>query len=269
MKLSLSHRGRSFLLFLSAAAYVAWFSGLGERSDAQGVSNASSDATITLPTAPPNVAAAVVRDPFAGSPERPGPATGAGMDSSPVTGTGSSDVLVPNIATTSMVSQPPVPLVVRATIVGANPVAYVEQGTAMEIVRVGDVLGNERVETIDLRGLSFASGARLDLPQGYQAPPRPVRQGAPSFALPFDLLRRLVAPRSAHTAVTASPRVGTASPFPLIGTAPPSPSSSPGGASPSRLPTADTRGLTVGTNPTADPNAPTPFPYPYPYAPPR
>jgi len=190
------------------------------------------------------------------------------MDSGPASGAGSSDVLVPNIATTSMVSQPPVPLVVRATIVGANPVAYVEQGTAMDIVRVGDVLGNERVETIDLRGLSFASGARLDLPQGYQAPPRPVRQGAPSFALPFDLLRRLVAPRSPQS-TTASPLAQAPSPFPLPRTAPPFPNSTPGDASPSRLPTVDTRGLTVGTNPTADPNAPTPFPYPYPYAPPR
>jgi len=266
---SLSHRGRSLLLFLSAAAYVAWFSGLGERTEAQGVSNGAADTTITLPTTPPNVAAAIVRDPFAGSPERVSPASGTGMDSSPAIDAGSSDVLVPNITATSIVSQPTVRLVVRATIVGANPVAYVEQGTSMEIVRVGDVLGNERVETIDLRGLSFASGARLDLPESYQAPPRSVRQGAPSFALPFDLLRRLVAPRSAQAAVTARPLIGKAAPFPLIGTAPPAPSSSPSSASPSRLPMADSRGLTVGTNPTADPNAPTPFPYPYPYAPPR
>ncbi len=266
MSFALSHRGRSLLLFLSAAAYVAWFSGLGERSEAQGVSSGTADATITLPTTPPNVAAAVVRDPFAGSPDDRSAAAGSpdGVPPTAIANAGPSDVVVPNIAATSAAAQPLVRLVVRATIVGGNPVAYVEQGTSMQIVRVGDVLGNERVVTIDLRGVSFASGARLDLPETYQAPPRPERQSAPRFALPFDLLRRLVAPHPAQAAATASP---------IIPTAAPSPNSTPGSASaspsPSRLPMADTRGLTVGTNPTADPNAPTPFPYPYPYAPPR
>ena len=58
-------------------------------------------------------------------------------------------------------------LAVRATIVGPNPVAYVENGTVMDIVRVGDTLGEQRIVRIDLRGITFGDGSQYGVKLNY------------------------------------------------------------------------------------------------------
>ena len=261
MTFTLTRRTRAMLLFLSAAGYTAWFSGLGERTEAQGVAEPNVRA-FTLPRTPlwPNVAAAILRDPFAGAPGRAAPSIGSAPPSAMTqerAGNVPAGVVVPNIGEVADADPPAMQLAVRATIVGPNPVAYVENGTVMDIVRVGDTLGDQRIVRIDLRGITFGDGSQLVLPDAYAATPPPARAVESAITLRLADLRRLLAPRQAQVAA-ATP----AAP-------PPTPTPSASYPTPGPLPTVNTQGIPVGVNPTFDPTAPTPYPYPYPYAPPR
>jgi hypothetical protein len=167
-------------------------------------------------------------------------------------------IVVPNIAEVAEADSPAMQVSVRATIVGPNPVAYVENGAVMDIVRVGDTLGDQRIVRIDLRGISFSDGSRLDLPDAYAATPPPARASDSAITLRLAEIRRLLAPKQAQVAPAATPPAGV-----------PSPSPSATYPTPGPLPTVNAQGIPVGVNPTFDPTAPTPYPYPYPYAPPR
>ena len=286
--ITFSHRQRSLALFFSASAYVAWFSGLGERLDAQSIVG-SPTPTLTLAPRPlpPRVGSVIKRDPFASAPSEDPPeplavpqSQSASQDLSPgytsvqnLAGappvpdpeTGATSVGQQSESSDARIASSALTLVVRATIVGANPVAYVANGSMMDIVRIGDRLGDRRVAKIDLRGLAFADGTRLDLIGNFEAPiSRPKRRAATGGAtIRLDDLRKLLgiarlqspplAPPAGATVVTA-----TAAPPVPAGTFP----------TPGPLPTVDRRGIPVGTNPTFDPTAPTPYPEPYPYAPP-
>ena len=271
MRLTLTARQRSLLLFLSASGYTAWFSGLGERTDAGELGAVSQPfATVGVRADLPRVASLIVRDPFAGKPsvgparvmpDRSHPANDADADSAvPLArAPGKSDgVVVPDIAGAGA-GLPALTLVLRATIVGPNPIAYVANGTAMDIVRVGDTLGERRVTKIDLRGIAFDDGTRLDLPVAYLATPQPARRrSASDDRISLEALRRLLLP-----AREANAARNTATQAP-----PPQPAQTETVPTPGALPTVDMRGLPVGVNPTSDPNGPTPYPNPYPYAPP-
>jgi len=285
--IGLTRTQRTLVLFFSASAYIAWFSGLGERIEAQGVTRSPAPSLTVAPrNAPPRVNAIIRRDPFAGAPVRveddrrssQGPRAarvpthdpGSALVNAP--GVSAAGGGVPDVGGTASVPNPAsdprgaavgasLTLVVRATITGANPVAYVANGTMMDIVRVGDRLGDRRIAKIDLRGLAFSDGSRLDLPGNFDATPAP-RVASNVVTLKIDDLRKLIlgtrslsplAPPAAPPAQT----LATSTPAPT-GTFP----------SPGPLPTVNQRGIPVGTNPTFDPHAPTPYPEPYPYAPP-
>ena len=286
--ITFTHRQRSLVLFFSASAYIAWFSGLGERLDAQSLVGTPAPTLTLAPRAlPPRVGSMITRDPFAAAPseDRPESPTAPQTESAP-RAFSPGYTTVPNIAGappvpdpgvgTTIVAEQNLPddvrpssaamiLVVRATIVGANPVAYVANGSMMDIVRIGDRLGDRRVAKIDLRGLAFADGSRLNLAGSFEAPPAPPKRrvAAGGATIRLDDLRKLLgvaqsqspplAPRAGATTVTA-----TAAPPAPAGTFP----------TPGPLPTVNQRGVPVGTNPTFDPTGPTPYPEPYPYAPP-
>lgn len=277
--IALTRAQRAALLFVSASAYLAWFSGFDERLEAQGIGGTPTPTlTIVSRAAPRRVASVIVRDPFAGGPisgaESAAADSGPEVDASS-TLSGNQVTTVPNIATSGGSSGfpsgvelasnrdagNPETLVVRATIVGSNPVAYVANGSTMDIVRIGDRLGERRIAKIDIRGIAFADGSRLDLPGAFIATPAPQKPNS-SITLKLEDLRKLV--RRAERPPLA-PGAGSAT----LATAPaasPSPATYP---TPGPLPTIDPRGIPVGTNPTPDASGPTPYPNPYPYAPPR
>ncbi|MBD5655818.1 MAG: hypothetical protein IAI50_11660 [Candidatus Eremiobacteraeota bacterium] len=263
MRLSITHAQRKLLLFLSASGYTAWFAGLGEPLHAA-ESGVSRVAVLTFqPRASlPRIASVIVRDPFAvaqtsreraASPSRtiqPPSAPGGGMVAD--------ETEVPDIGSSGATPSEATALVVRATIAGATPVAYVARGSAMDIVRIGDTLAGRRITTIDLHGIAFDDGSRLDLADAFAPPPRQPQKHA--LALGIEDLRRLLGPANRATALPAP------SPAPLVPVTPaPAQLAYP---TPGPLPTVNARGLPVGVNPTPDPYAPTPFPEPYPYAPP-
>ena len=288
MSFAFSSRGRAIVLFVSAAAYSAWFSGLGERGDASDLpSEAPTEMRVVPHRAPPSVATTIRRDPFARN-TRPAGADVANANEENVTGgamRGTSEYDgrsrthdAPAIASARVDDGPDVPniasdagpgatgaigpsetLVLRATIVGPSPVAYVGHGTSMDIVRVGDTLGGRRVARIDLHGIAFADGSRLDLPDAYaNAAPVPVAAHAvaPSeHPLTLEALRRfLVTPSPARSdaRITRPQAADVATPAPTD----------------AALPLVDRNGLPAGATPTPDANGPTAFPYPYPYPPP-
>lgn len=281
--MSLTRAQRAALFFVSASAYLAWYSGFGERLEAQDiVGRPTPSLTIVARAVPPQVSTVIVRDPFAGSPGRQtdiSRASSAGVDAAAATtvpnssvanappsegasaGGESTTTLVPDIAR-GRDTAAAMTLVVRATIVGRNPVAYVANGSTMDIVRIGDRLGDRRVAEIDIRGIAFSDGTRLDLPGAFVATPRPETTGT-AVTIKLDDLRRLLSKPISPArplAPAALPPNGApvaATPF-ATGIFP----------SPGPLPTIDARGIPVGTNPTPDVNGPTPFPNPYPYAPP-
>ncbi len=279
--ISLTRAQRTALLFVSASAYLAWYSGFGERLEAQGIGGAPGPTLTLVPRgAPPPVSTIIVRDPFAGAPARgarsDAAAPSARAASTSSTSSSAANGTVPNIsgasgeATTATVPDiagghdrpDALNLVVRATIVGRNPVAYVANGAMMDIVRIGDRLGDRRIALIDIRGIAFSDGTRLDLPGAFVATPRPLAAGT-AVTIKLDDLRRLL--------LKASPQSPPLAPGAGAGTTvPPAATPAPTGTfpSPGPLPTIDPRGIPVGTNPTSNPNGPTPYPNPYPYAPP-
>jgi hypothetical protein len=247
---------------LSASSLVAWFSGIDERLGAQNIEGESPGRLAIAPTQPPaNVLQIIKRDPFAesASPLLAGSSESAldddlaqddetpGLDST----VAADSVVVPNIGAPDVAATS---LVVRATITGPNPVAYVENGSEVDIVRVGDTLGDRRVSVIDLRGITFGDGSRLDLPSGYTATPSPIPL-ARSITLRVDDLRRLLQARPVNAPQPVAPAPSRA------------PASVPDYPTPGPLPTVNPQGLPPGVTPSPDYSAPTGFPYPYPYAP--
>lgn len=260
MTVSITRRQRTALLFLSASGYLAWFAGLGEPIGAQDLGSAR-QARIRLPerTRLVRIGGLVRRDPFAIAPT-PGttivtPDGVAATERAAAAST--SGLAVPDIVPNDT-SRQENSLFVRATITGAHPVAYVANGSAMDIVRVGDVLGDRRIAAIDLHGIAFADGSRLDLPDGFARAPA---RHSSAITLSIDDLRRLLAPAapvaspSANGAPTSAPSVVSSPATPALQT------------SPAPLPTVDRSGLHPGENPTPDVVDPTPYPNPYPYAP--
>ena len=263
MKLSITRGQRSMLLFLSAASYLAWLAGVGAPIDAQDLPRARVvSMTLVPPPSIPNVSDAIGRDPFAGSADleaqgpdatRPDPQTSDDRD-----------VVVPDIADVPVLdaaaaaekpNETPRTLVVRATIVGGTSVAYVADRNASDIVRVGDLLGDRRVSKIDLEGIAFADGTRLDLATNDVPASEPVRPRASDIRIPLERLRELFARRS----TTASPATATPARTPAPTVTPVA------AATPAPLRTVDAAGIAPGTNPTPDLRDPTAFPYPYPY----
>jgi hypothetical protein len=207
----------------------------------------------------------ILRDPFAGSPSDNAPYPGNdrrnfGAAGITATGTGGS-VVVPDIDGSAIERAAPL-LTLRATIAGPSPVAYLDDGSGLQIVRVGDVVAGRNVARIDLRGLAFADGTRVDLPD---ATPSSATAATPQ---PATGRRRDASRTNASRALSgAMPGVSPAAPAPPILPAP-GPSASPETyPTPAPLRTADSRGLAPGVNPTPDTTGPTAFPYPYPYAP--
>ena len=268
---------RTGLLFISASAYLAWFSGFDGRLEAQGIERAQAPILTIVPRGkPPQVGSIIRRDPFDGAPQSPLQRVAGTNDAPPERGPSPTErTMVPNISessgdpTLAGVAEPSQgevgaleTLVVRATIVGANPVAYVANGSAMDIVRVGDRLGDRRIARIDLRGIAFSDGSRLDLPGAFIATPTPQKRAA-AVTIKLADLRRLLLRPTAQTPPLAPPNGAPAAP---VGIATPAAATYP---TPGPLPTIDPRGIPVGTNPTPDANGPTPYPNPYPYAPPH
>jgi len=247
----ISRQTRTLLLFFSAAGYVGWFSGLGDPTEAQGAGPAS-QAAITIARASAAPGTTVVRDPFARSSTPP--AARPGYRRRPAESP--TESFAPHIDVAAARATAAAAAVLRATIAGPRPVAYVEDGGAMDIVRVGDTLGNRRVVKIDLAGLTLADGSRLVLQDGSATAPAAPNLAARLVTLRFEDLRRMLAPRRALRSKDATPIGAAVAPAATYPT-------------PGPLRTADTRGIPVGVNPTSDPNAPTPYPYPYPYAPPH
>jgi hypothetical protein len=274
-----TRRLRAMLIVVSAASYVLSLSDLSNPLDARDLpaTPAPTRRTIDRPTAPP-LSVYVRRDPFAGAPESETAADDVLQDGSAALGTrsivantpkGADDAdgtVVPDIATDGAgvaadanAGVEASSFIVRATIAGAHPVAYVAQGSDLQLVRVGDSVAGRRVVAIDLRGLALSDGTRLDLVESYLATPAPRARGGSRIDAAIAEIRRLRAELEA--------RVGhDGVPVPLAGR--PSPTDMPAFATtPGPLPTVDTRGLPVGVNPTPDAGGPTAFPYPYPYAP--
>jgi hypothetical protein len=110
----------------------------------------------------------------------------------------------------------------------------------MTIVRPGDVVSGLRVRLIDLRGIVFDDGTRLELPD------------------------RSTSSDAAATPASAAPRPHTSQASPLPSALP---SASPADPTPGPLPTPKSGSYPLGVRPSSDPAAPTAFPYPYPYAP--
>jgi hypothetical protein len=263
---SFTTRARALWLFVSAISYAGTFCGFDDRLDAAEVS-ASSTSVITAPPQPidPPVESVVRRDPFVGAVP---PARGRN-DTTPATGSdenpeADADVTVPDIAPQyadeiafDKPSKAEAPAIsVRATITGTRPVAYVEVGDKLDIVRVSDTVGGRRVGTIDLRGVTFTDGTRLDLSGAFTpgpVPHRPERSNqTDTMTREFQRLRQLLLSRSSAGAA----RPATASQRPSESVVTPGP-----------LRTVDPNGLPIGTTPTPDADSPTAFPVPYPYPP--
>ncbi len=257
---------RALCMFVSAASYVATFCGFDDHLDAAEVSGAATSVTVSPNRSiDPPVESVVRRDPFAGAfSSDPGSIVDSAATKSTHDRTTDTDVAVPDIVPRyadqitfdeSTKAEPPA-LFLRATITGSRPVAYVEDGNNLEIVRISDPVGGRRVATIDLRGLSFTDGTRLDLPGAFTPTPAPHRLADSNrsayLTKEFQRLRKLLLSRM--NAAAKVPRVaGQASSDTTV--------------TPGPLRTVDPNGRPVGTTPTPDADAPTAFPVPYPYPP--
>jgi hypothetical protein len=263
MSFSITRSQRSLLFFFSASGYIAWCSGLDSRLEAQIVAAPGPRPLASLAQRPPpRVSSIIRRDPFVEEQPASISAADSNGDAAPVPDAALADdgPSVPNIAELpSIDASGPQTLVLKATIAGPNPVAYVRDGADMDIVRVGDLLAGRRVRRIDLQGLEFGDGSRLELPGAFVATPAPETPNPSNAVIPIADLRKLLA------AQQGTPKVPPAAASPQA-TAAPTPSGYP---TPGPLPTVNQRGIPVGVNPTPDLSAPTAFPYPYPYPPTR
>jgi hypothetical protein len=254
----LTKSSRQLWLFVSATSYAATFCGFDDRLGAAEVSAVSKPATVNEYRSPdPPVESIVRRDPFSGT---------ISSTYARIADKAQGDLTVPDIvpsyADEIAFGQPPKTeapsLSVRATITGSHAVAYVDIGGTLTIVRVSDTVADRRVAAIDLRGLRFSDGTRLDLSETAISAPAPVlpRESKRPDALmrEFQHLRQLVLSRT-NTNTTVTPPAAA------------SQRSSDSLVTPAPLRTVDPRGIAVGTTPTPDVGAPTAFPIPYPYPP--
>lgn len=185
------------------------------------------------------------RDPFAGAPKAPRPkptATEAFQAFDLFNGPG--DVVASDSRTNPPETTPA--FVLKATIVGDIPVAYLSAGKTLRIVRVGDFVGERKVIAIDPRGITLLGGDRLNLESTTTAPKARAVAGQ----------RGTARPRAKQELTTPS-----ASPTPVMTSAPDAPTT------PGPLPTIKSGAYPIGSRPTPDRFAPTAFPYPYPYPP--
>ena len=249
---------RRLWLFVSATSYAATLCGFDDRLGAAEVSNVSISATVpAYPSTDPPVESIVRRDPFVGE---------IASTNARIADKTDGDVTVPDIipryADEIAFDQTPETeapaLSVRATITGPHPVAYVEVGNTLNIVRLSDMVAGKRVAAIDLRGLQFSDGTRLDLTGASIRAPAPglSKESKRPDALmrEFQRLRQLVLSRSTTNATEIPPSAESQRPPESVVT-------------PGPLRTVDPRGISVGATPTPDAEGPTAFPIPYPYPP--
>jgi hypothetical protein len=185
------------------------------------------------------------RDPFAGAPSRPH------AKPSPDSTFDADGSALDFVAFDAPPDPPPIErdLILKATIVGEEPVAYLASGSTMRIVRIGDLVGERKVVAIDARGVRLSDGVRLEL-ESSSAP-----RISSSPRLRTRAVRRLDATRKAPAPSSSASLPPAAAPTSLIP------------ATPAPLPTIRFGAYPLGSRPTSDPGAPTAFPYPYPYPP--
>jgi len=242
--LALTRVERSALFVVSAAAYIASFSGTQGKLHAQSAPDNPIPTTLVVHRVRSVlVSSAIRRDPFAG--DLP---------------------LTSGLVHTERMLDPQVPDIIeeaapphrssdvyrlKATITGRNAIAYVQSGSAIEILRVGDVMGERTVKSIALDGITFSDGSHLGLVQ-HESPVLMATTSA-SFAARIALLRHLLISslRAVRPASRQSPP-----PAPIL------PTALPTYPAPSGLPTIVPYVLPVGVSPTSDANGPTPYPLP-------
>ncbi len=254
MTLALTRRQRAGLLAISALAYVFGPGLFGETLFAHdGEGSTSAVWSVQRTRHSPPVGTTIRRDPFAGKPlpssERPEFGTSLRV---PDIGQ-----LPPADAAAPEGDLPSATFELKATIAGARAVAYVQNGSAIEIVHVGSRLGERTIRRIGLRGIVFDDGSALGLSARSAAPRGPVSKARTEF----DELRRLIVTTLRHSLPSgASPERATAT----SRASPPSPSTPPFATMPpaAALPTIVPDFLPVGVSPTSDPNGPTPYPLP-------
>jgi hypothetical protein len=255
---SFTPTSRRLWLLVSATSYAATFCGSGDRLGAAEVSIVSMSASVAAyPSTDPPVESIVRRDPFVGSMPhahaRTADETGADVTVPDIVPRYADEIAFGQTPTTEAPA-----LSARATITGSRPVAYVEVGNTLTIVRIADTVAGKRVAAIDLRGLRFSDGTRLDLtgPSMREPTPGPAKESKRPDALAreFRRLRQLVLSRSITSATGIPPPAVSAR-------------SSDGVVTPGPLRTVDPRGIAVGATPTPDADGPTAFPIPYPYPP--
>lgn len=168
--LTITRAQRAALLFTSALMYVVWLIGPTAALNAQDTVAVPDRVALTEPPSIP-VRLAIERDPFAGAPSDASPGAQSSATFSNFLphlqpDTRHQELLVPNIdAAMEAKGPPPISstLVLKATIVGNDSVAYLQDGTSMKIVRVGDPIGERLVRAIDLAGVELDDGSRLEL----------------------------------------------------------------------------------------------------------
>jgi hypothetical protein len=230
-------------LFIVLTAVVAAY-GTGSRASRAPIVIAPLPGEARMPAYEP-LERVIKRDPFVGAPSRPhaNPPPDASFDAD-----GSA---LDFVAFDAPPDPPPIEgnLILKATIVGEEPVAYLASGSTMRIVRVGDLIGERQVVAIDARGVRLSGGMRLEL-ESSSAP-----RISPSPRLRARALRQPDATRKAPAPSSSASLPPAASPTTLIP------------ATPAPLPTIRFGAYPLGSRPTPDPGAPTAFPYPYPYPP--
>jgi len=182
-----------------------------------------------------SIGQAIRRDPFAGA---PGPDVSSTL----------SELTVPDPNDDSEAPRetaaPHSDYALKATIVGATPVAYITAGSIVRIVRIGDTLGERRIVEIDALGLTLSDASRLTLGSTRIPSISPVPRGALRRAR--SMPKASSSPEARTDSVLATPmNIATVGPLPTV--------------KPGAYP--------FGARPTSDPAAPTAFPYPYPYPP--
>jgi hypothetical protein len=273
MRLALTRRQRGALLTTSAVAYVL-SSGLFGQSLLAQEREASSNTSLSVVrhVESPEVGAILRRDPFSGDPthEAMTPASDAttlSAGNALASQASGGAWRVPDIAglppDPGLAPQPSptTPLELRATIAGRRPLAYVQDGTSLDIVRIGSKLGERTIVAIGLRGIVFDDGTSLALSSHPATSPRP-SQSRSNLASAIDEIRRLI--RTALRAGNGAASAGSPSQQPPASVAPvsPAPDSRATLPPPGPLPTVVPDFLPVGVSPTSDPNGATPFPLP-------
>jgi len=185
------------------------------------------------------------RDPFAGAPRAPRPKpTATEAFQALDLFNGESDIVASGSRANSSETTPA--FVLKATIVGDSPVAYLSAGKTLRIVRVGDFVGERKVIAIDARGITLAGGDRLNL-ESTSAASRARGEAGQRGMTRSRSKQELATPSAAPIVATTSAPVAPTTPGPL--------------------PTIKPGAYPIGSRPTPDPFAPTAFPYPYPYPP--